>query len=68
MTQTASEGQYNIDVIVGVSSENMKNELYCTENTLKMIARTPGNAVIYLEKGIIKKKKKLGNIPNNLKH
>ena len=66
LTQSASEGQYNIDVIVGVSSENMKNELYCTENTLKMIARTPENAVIYLEKGIIKKKKKLWNIPNNL--
>lgn len=68
LTKSASDGHYNIDVIVGVSSENQRNELYCTENTLKMIARTPGNAVIYLEKGIIKRKMKLGNIPNNLKH
>lgn len=68
LTQSASDGQYNIDVIVGVSAENLNNELYCSENTLKMIARTPGNAVIYLEKGIIKRKMKLGNIPNNLKH
>lgn len=68
LTQSASDGQYNIDVIVGVSSENLRNEMYCTENTLKMIARTPENAVIYLEKGIVKWKMKLGNIPNNLKH
>ena len=66
--QQASRDLYNVDVVIGVSSENSKNVLYCSENTLKMIARTPENAVIFLEKGIIKNKKKLGNIPNNLEH
>lgn len=61
-----TNGQYNVDVIIGLDAENSMNELYCSDNTLKMIARTPENAVIYLEKGIIKKKKKLWNIPNNL--
>lgn len=63
-----TNGQYNVDVIIGLDGENSMNELYCSDNTLKMIARTPENAVIYLEKGIIKKKKKLWNIPNNLKN
>lgn len=61
-----TNGQYNVDVIIGLDAKNSMNELYCSDNTLKMIARTPENAVIYLEKGIIKKKKKLWNIPNNL--
>lgn len=66
--QQASEGLYNVDVVIGVSSENSNNGLYCSENTLKMIVRTPENAIIYLEKGVIKKKEKLSNIPNDLKN
>ena len=58
-----SKKQYSIDIITDITSAGKSDILYCSVNTLKMIVRTPSNAIVYLEDGVIIEKQKLRDIP-----